>query len=193
MAFFHRRLIRLVVLPMALAVGLDAGAGVETGEDADTSRRSWTWSDQGVSVQLLQLLPDQTRAFFLGRGFKAQDAERIATSCVFQTIFRNDGDRPVAYDLNDWTRRHDGERAPLRTRERWDTSWEAGTLGQPQRIALRWALLPTVQRFEPGDYNWGMTSFGLPPGATFDLTISVRLGGETVTAEVPAVTCAADR
>ena len=80
MARFHRRLIRLVVLPMALAAGWHAGAGVETGQDADTGRRSWTWSDQGVSVQLLQLLPDQTRAFFLGRGFKAQEPGRGLTA-----------------------------------------------------------------------------------------------------------------
>ena len=80
MARFHRRLIRLVMLPMALAAGWNAGAGVETGQDADTGRRSWTWSDQGGSVQLLQLLPDQTRAFFLGRGFKAQEPGRGLTA-----------------------------------------------------------------------------------------------------------------
>lgn len=87
-------------------------AQVSTGRDPETGLRSWTWARDGVSVQLLQLLPDQTRAFFLGRGFSGPEADRISRSCVFQTIFRNDGARPVVYDLGEWSLLHHGERLP---------------------------------------------------------------------------------
>jgi hypothetical protein len=177
----------------ATLLAAPVSAEVLTGEDPETGLRSWTWSHAGTSVQLLQLLPDQIRAFFLARGFEGEEVERIARACVFQTIFRNDGDRPVEYDLEDWSLLNRGERRPLRTRERWDAEWQTHPIDEPARIALRWALLPTVQGFEPGDYNWGMTSFGLPPGEPLDLRIVVRIAGEQITAQIPSVVCAADR
>jgi hypothetical protein len=170
-----------------------ARATVTTGQDSETGLRSWKWEHQGVSVELRQLLPDQTRAFFLGRGFGTAEADRIGRSCVFQTIFRNDGSRPVEYDLNAWSLLHRGRRLPLRTREVWKLELQSGPTDGAAPIALFWALLPTVQRFEPGDYNWGMTSFGLPPGERFDLVLRVAVGGEPVGAEIPSVECAPDR
>ncbi len=189
-----RRYLRSMSIPLlAGCVAGVAWADVNTDQDAETGLRSWTWSHQGVSIELVQRLPDQTRAFFLGRGFGAEEADRIGRACVFQTIFRNGGTRTVEYDLDDWSLDHGSERGALRTRAVWDREWESQGVDQPARIAFRWSLLPTVQRFEPGDYNWGMTSFGLPPGARFDLTLVVEIGGERVTGEIPAVVCAADR
>jgi len=176
----------------SLFVGMASGE-VTTAQDPQTGLRSWTWDHRGVSVQLVQRLPDQTRAFFLGRGFASQDADRIGRSCVFQTIFRNDGAQPVEYDLTAWSVIHLTERLPLRTREVWDPEWEARGVAEAARTAFRWSLLPTVQRFEPGDYNWGMTSFGLAPGELFDLSLLVTVSGEPTAAEVPSVVCAADR
>ena len=56
-------------------------------------------------------------------------------------------------------------------KEVWEREWQAYGLSQPARIAFRWSLLPTRQRFESGDYNWGMSSYGLPPGSRFDLEL----------------------
>jgi hypothetical protein len=180
-------------MPVLALLAATVSAEVVTGEDPDTGLLSWAWRHQGVSVELVQRLPDQTRAFFLGRGFGGEAADLIGRSCVFQTIFRNDGQRPVAYDLADWSVRRGGEDTGLLTREVWDRQWEARDVGQAQRIAFRWSLLPTVQRFESGDYNWGMTSFGLPPGERFDLSLTVSLDGTPITAEIPKVVCAPDR
>ena len=161
--------------------------------DPETGLASWTWRDRGVSLQLLQLLPDQTRAFFLGRGFQAGEADRVGRACVFQTIFRNDGLKPVEYDLTGWAVHHKGERLPLQTREVWERYWQEQNIEKGPRIAFRWALLPTRQRFEPGDYNWGMTSFGLAPGEGFNLSLSMRMGDDSVSAEISGITCAPDR
>ena len=168
-------------------------ADVLNARDPETGLASWTWRDRGVSLQLRQLLPDQTRAFFLGRGFQAGEADRVGRACVFQTIFRNDGLKPVEYDLTDWSVHHEGRRLPLQTREIWESYWQEQKTGKAPRIAFRWALLPTRQRFEPGDYNWGMTSFGLVPGERFDLSLSVSIGGDPVNTEIAGITCAPDR
>lgn len=186
---------RLAQIALPLCVGLPSSgvlAEVATGQDPDTGLRSWTWTEQGVSVQLVQRLPDQTRAFFLARGFGNQDADRIARACVFQTIFRNDGQLPVEYDLNDWSIAHQGKQLRLRTREVWDPEWVSQGVDDSAQTAFRWSLLPTVQRFEPGDYNWGMTSFGLPPGEQFDLSLPISIDGKAVTAEIPSILCAVD-
>ena len=53
-------------------------------------------------------------------------------------------------------------------------------------------MLPTRQTFQPGDYNWGMTSFGLPPGARFDLDLVIEIDGHAVTETLSGLVCAAD-
>jgi len=136
---------------------------------------------------------DQTRAFFLGRGFSSEHADLAGRSCVFQTIFRSDGKLSVDYDLRDWKVHHKGAKLLLKVRDYWDSLWETKQVSQPARIAFRWALLPTRQHYEPGDYNWGMTSFGLPPGETFGLALSVDIGGKRATDFIPGIQCASDR
>jgi len=167
-------------------------AEVITGVDEATGLKSWTWQTNGVSVQLVQRLPDQTRAFFLGRGFPAHAADIVGRACVFQTIFRNDGREPVTYDLGEWVVHHRDDRLPLLVRDAWDSRWQAMGIDQSARIAFRWSLLPTRQHFEPGDYNWGMTSFGLEPGKTFDLALTIDLGGHPVAARIQSIECSQD-
>ncbi len=191
---------RVGTLKRCLTLGLfgasilfgQVAAEVITGEEEQTGLRTWVWREAGISVQLVQRLPDQTRAFFQGRGFSIKDADIIGRACVFQTIFRNDGKQPLTYDLDDWQIKYRGKRLHLQTRERWKQKWLDRDVSQAARIAFRWSLLPTRQSFEPGDYNWGMTSFGLPLGASFDLSLSLKVNGKTVNGQIPAIVCAAD-
>ena len=168
-------------------------AEVITSEEAQTGLSTWEWREAGISVLLVQRLPDQTRAFSQGRGFSNAEADSIAKACVFQTIFRNDGKHPLAYDTDDWRVNYRGERRPLLTRVRWDNTWRDGEASQAARIAFRWSLFPTRQSFEPGDYNWGMTSFGLPPGESFDLSLIMTINGHVITSHIPAIACAAEQ
>ncbi len=182
----------LLLWVIILLPGLSA-ATVERGVDQETGLRSWTWRESGVTLRLVQRLPDQSRAFFQARGFVPAAADRIADACIFQTIFRNDSEQPVHYVLDDWRVLHRGGRGTMMTRERWEAAWQEGEVSEAARIALRWALLPTRQRFESGDYNWGMTGFGLPPGSTFDLELVLHLAGEKVTRTIDGIVCAPDR
>ena len=168
-------------------------SAVLTDEDAQTGLRAWQWHEHGVSVRLVQRLPDQTRAFFQARGFTPAVADRIAAACVMQTIFRNDGGRALGYSLDDWVIRHGSASRSMLTREHWARAMDANETSEAARIALNWSLLPTRQDFEPGDYNWGMTSFGLPPGAVFDLEFSLNLDGESIRRKISGIVCAEDR
>ena len=166
----------VAVFLAALTLGLGTSRGeVVRGSDSETGLSHWRWVSKGISVELIQRLPDQTRAFFLGRGFTAEAANAIALGCVFQTIFKNTAHgndaTAIEYNMADWRVHAPSGTRPPKLKEVWARQWENDGLSQASRVAFHWSLLPTQQRFEPGDYNWGMSSYGLPPGSRFDLEL----------------------
>lgn len=165
-------------------------AEVVTSKEEPTGLSRWEWRHEGISLQLIQRSPDQTRAFFQARGFSSTDADVIGRACVFQTIFRNAGKVSLAYDLSEWKITSQEKELGLQTRERWEERWLKSGVNQAPRIAMNWSLLPTQQKFEPGDYNWGMTSFGLPPGTSFDLALKLNIQNQSVNADIPSIICA---
>ena len=170
-------------------------AKLNSGTAPDTGLRFWHWEGKGVSFELVQRLPDQTRAFFQARGFDAEAANAIGLGCVFQTIFRNTGSLnsgAVEYNLANWQVIADGKTRGMKLKEQWDAEWKTRGISESSRIAFRWSFLPTRQRFEPGDYNWGMTSYGLDPGTEFDLVL-VWVWGDTQQRErISNIECAQD-
>jgi hypothetical protein len=104
----------LWAIPLLLGM---LAAAVESGVGTETGLRSWEWREAGVSLRLVQRLPDQTRAFFQARGFSSAAADRIANACIFQTIFRNESEQPLSYLLDDWRILHRGASGKQMTRE----------------------------------------------------------------------------
>ena len=187
----------LSVLCLLFLIPLPAVAEVLHGRD-ENDLQSWELRQGALSLKLIQRTPDQTRAFFLARGFPRETANEIATACVLQTIGRNLGgtEKPVSlgYDLHDWRVRYKGELRPIRLKEDWAEAWKSHPeIPEAARIAFRWATFPTRQQFEPGgDYNWGMTSFGLPPGSRFDLQLRWRENGQPQSAWIKNLQCPQD-
>ncbi len=173
-----------------------ATAAVLTGTDETAQLPFWQWSDQTVAIRLVQRLPDQSRAFFAARKFSSADAERIAQSCVFQTVFKNiakpDSKTVIRYDLNEWRINQNGAKLTLKVKEQWMTEWQQSHAPKSAQIAFSWSLLPTQQQYLPGDYNWGMTTYNLPPGQHFDLTLVWYENEKRHTAVIPNVQCAPD-
>jgi hypothetical protein len=171
-------------------------AGVSRGIDEEARLPYWEVAEPDVAIRLVQRLPDQTRGFFQARGFPVPDAERIAQSCVFQTIFRNTSrpadPGPIEYDLREWVVRTAAGRQNLKTREDWAREWKARGAPKAAQLAFEWALLPTRQTYGPGDYNWGMSVFNLAPGAEFDLDVVWRQRGERRSVRLTGVQCAPD-
>jgi len=187
-----KRYLPFVFLTISALPGV-ISAEVITTEDKQTGLQTWEWKQAGISLKLIQRLPDQTRAFFLARGFTRADANTIGEACVFQTIFRNDGKESLSYDLNEWDIVHRGKMLTVQTRERWENKWLAKNVGKSARIAFHWSLLPTRQSFEPSDYNWGMTSFGLAPGESFDLSFVLNVNNTVVKDRISEIVCSSDQ
>lgn len=186
------------VLPAMLALlsAWPLGAAVTHGVDPEAHLPYWEITRPGMNLRLVQRLPDQSRAFFMARGFSAEAVEPIAQSCVFQTIFTNTSHlaepSPIEYSLNDWVVRHADEEYGMKTREDWAEVWVERDVPRPARIAFEWALFPTHQTYHPGDYNWGMSIIDLSPGSEFDLTVVWHQYGRRHEATIEDMRCAAD-
>jgi hypothetical protein len=176
--------------------GTPLAAEVVQSANEDTGLRKWQLQEGSLEIELVQRLPDQTRAFFMARGFSAAIAEEIAVSCIFQTIIRNtsgtDAGGTIGIDQAQWRVLHAGREQGVRLKEPWIASWPEGMVGEASRLAFQWALFPTQQEFLADDYNWGMTAFGLPPGAVFDLDLAWQEDGKAHTARIEAIECAPD-
>lgn len=189
-----QRLIPIFLIALS-AIATPLQAELSRGEDPDTGLRHWQWQEAGIRFKLTQRLPDQTRAFFDARGFDKKARERIALACVFQSEFKNTAGNnrpPVEYDLTDWRIHTDKGTRSLMVRETWKDIWQQYDLPRPAQIAFEWALLPTRQKYAAGDYNWGMTAYGLPPGSTFDLEFSWSRGDKQYTRRINEIECPPD-
>jgi hypothetical protein len=186
----------LQMLPLWLLAPTFVMGDVTTGTDADAGLPFWEWRSPDMSLRLVQRLPDQSRAFFMARGFPKMQAERIAQSCVFQTVYKNTARPPadtiIEYDLSEWRIHHEGKSKPLKLRQDWKQLWDSKQLPLPVKLAFEWSLLPTRQRYQASDFNWGMTTYNIPPGSVFDLTIVWYRNGERQQGVIPAIECAPD-
>jgi hypothetical protein len=189
--------IRRVTLAVALlSLALPATAVINTGTDAEAELPYWEVVEHGVSIRLVQRLPDQTRGFFQARGFSLADSELIAQSCVFQTVFKNvtppSDTGVIEYNLDEWVVHAGGAQHRMKTREDWQKEWGTRHAPQDAQLAFEWGLIPTRQSYRPGDYNWGLSMFNLAPGTPFDLDVVWRQNGERRSAHLKGVVCAPD-
>ncbi len=195
----HRRITpwRALATMLANVTLTGATAGPVPEADPQTGLLSWRLHEGALSLELNQLLPDQTRAFFQGRGFPAASADELARGCVFQAIVSNaagaDAAPAVAIDLRRWRIDAGQGPVPLPVESTWQPRWASAGVPPPARVAFRWALLPTEQTFGPGDHAWGMLPLGPAPGTTVDVTVVWNEDGIERSARIPAVQCSPDR
>ncbi len=187
---------KAVIISMALILSQTGYSQLKTGKDEQAQLPYWEWRTKTTSIRFVQRLPDQSRAYFSGRGFNKEDVALIAQHCIFQTVFKNtsstSNQQVIKYDLNDWEIQFNGKQVKLKTREDWQDIWKTRNSGQAQVIAFNWSLLPTIQEYKPSDFNWGMTTYPLPHGAEFNLKIKWKENGVTQHAVVKDMQCAKD-
>jgi hypothetical protein len=187
----HATGLALLFTALAPAVAVEP----QHARDPNTGAESWEIRAHGVSLKLAQILPDQVRGFYLARGFDTESVELMATRhCFFQTILRNEsGTGPIHFDLAEWRTRTAAAEQRLKLVADWLPEWERRGVPQPARIAFRWALFPSEQSYEVGDWNMGMTTYSLPLGSRFDLEAVWQMGGDKRRKLVlTGVRCAAD-
>ena len=170
-------------------------AFIKRDEDSATGLKSWLWDNNGFYLELTQRLPDQTRGYFESRGFDLASTEIAGTSCIFQTMIKNSGadaSKIITADLTEWRVISAEVKKPMLLREYWQKLWLDRGQSESARIAFEWSFLPTKVEYEINDYNWGMSSYGLPPGSHFDLLFSWYSNGEKFNGRINDVACPED-
>ena len=188
---------RVCLVTMSLIMAMPVMAGeVKRSVNEENGLQGWHFSDSDIEIELVQRLPDQTRALLMNHKFSREVIEQMALSCMFQTIIRNTGksaaNRVVSIDLTEWRMLHDGKVRKLLMKEPLLDSWTDADADPAAKLVVRWGMFPTQQEYLPGDYNWGLTAYGIPPGASFDLDVAWREGGALRRGEIKGVVCAPD-
>lgn len=175
---------------LLLSLAWPAFAAQEHHRDPANGAETWSNQHHGVTLRLTQILPDQARAFYINRGFTAEQVEPYATACVYMTVLRNDAAAgAVGFGLEDWRIRVEGRERSLRPVEDWMALWRQQGLSEPAQIAFRWAQFPPAQDYEPGEWNQGMLAVDLPPGGRFDLVARWRVADKNFEGVLTDVVC----
>jgi len=184
------------LLVAGLLFAAAACAGVRHSVNKDNGLRGWDFTDGDIEIELIQRLPDQTRALFMNHEFSREVIEQLALSCMFQTIIRNTGrsgsGQPVSVDLTQWRLQHAGKTRGILLKEPLLASWSDTDADEAAKLVVRWGMFPTQQEYLPSDYNWGLTAYGIPPGAEFDLEVTWTEGGTPHGATIEGIVCAPD-
>ena len=137
--------------------------------------------DQGDLVLSLNPLgATQRQAFYLARGFTAEQIAPYAAACGFSVGLLNSSRQELRTELRHWTALdNSGKRIPLRLPESWDAQWAGSQIAAPQRIAFRWAQFQSENIFEPGDWIMGMITLATPITGPFRLVAKAQLGEKT--------------
>ena len=179
-----------LLLPLPCAAEVLRSANEENGLE------KWHFIEGDIEIELVQRLPDQTRALFMNHAFSKEVIEQLAQSCMFQTIIRNSGKsstgQALAIDLTQWRMQHDGKTGGILLKEPLLASWSDADADPAAKLVVRWGMFPTQQEYLPGDYNWGLTAYGIPPGSTFDLVVTWQQGSMSHRGEIRDITCAPD-
>jgi hypothetical protein len=180
-----------------LACSVIAALAAETRHEVnpETGVQTWELHDQGVGFTLMQITPDQARAFFLARGFDREAVDYYASHCVFMTIVRNESvPESISYNLSDWLyfRKNSNKPGKLKLKDDWLNEWRQRKVAEPALIAFEWSQHPTFQTFEIGDWNQGMTTYAMPLGSVFNLKFLWKVNGAIHEATLKEVQCAGD-
>ncbi len=190
------RLTTVSTIIVLLLAGGGVFAGVTHSVNEENGLRGWRFLEGDIEIELVQRLPDQTRALLMNHEFSREVIEQLALSCMFQTIVRNTNasgsGRTVAIDLTRWRIHHDGVTRELLMKEPLLASWDEQDASEAARLVIRWGMFPSRQEYLPSDYNWGLTAYGIPPGSKFDLDVNWTEDDKPYSGAIRGIVCAPD-
>lgn len=153
--------------------------------DPKTGLISWKSSENGFSLQLIQLHPDYVTAVYSSRGLPKKLIDGVLKYCVFGTIVKNESNDEVSYKVADWRySSKGGKKYPVKTKSEWLKEWEAMGVG------YRWSILADDQTFYPGDWIQGFTTIPLKPGDSFDFHYQWTYKGKVFNKTLKGIRCA---
>lgn len=168
---------------LLLAASAQAAETIVT-QNPETGLKSWKKSENGFSLELIQLLPEFVQATYASRDLPPAIFDSMRGYCVFGTVARNETAQPLSYRVAEWRYiTADGKRHRLRTKSQWIAVWKK--LGAD----FSYSILPDDITFEEGDWAQGFTTPRIAPGTRFDLVYVWRQHGKTFTGKLENLAC----
>ena len=162
----------------------DGFADVEIRKNEHSGLLTWALSENGFSLELIQLLPDFVRAIYAKHDFTPKEIERIANYCVFGTIIKNTSGELLNYDVSNWEYINKNKKYKVKTKTQWINEWrQAG-------ITFSWTLLPDKGSFEAGDWQQGFTTIKLPRNEKFNFYYNWQINGQSISSTIENIECA---
>jgi hypothetical protein len=179
------RIIGMAAMCMALFTPPAFATKTSVTKNPDSGLLAYSVDDEGISIELIQLLPDFVRAVYTSHNLPKAEVEDIASYCVFGTILRNTSDGEMSYRVADWRSvGEDGIEQPIKTKTQWIEQWRRAG------VTFSWTLLPDSGDFEVGDWQQGFTTVKMPRDSVFDLIYHWKLNGEDHVGRFENMRCA---
>ncbi len=175
------------ILGLACLACLGLAASAASANDSPGTRRI---EAQGVSLAVTPLSPGQKTAFFIARGFTAEEIAPYAQTCGFSFAFENRGRPLVKTDLAKWKAEVDGRIVHFLPPMLFDREWEQQGIDTSARIAFLWAQFPSAQDFARGDWIMGMANLMERPEGKFRIVARFYEGGKIVELPIDDLACA---
>lgn len=160
---------------------------------ADTKPSPTTYAGQGLMLQAQARTPDQTTAFYLGRGFPDTMLKELSRACFVTVIIHHTRPDVVWLEPARWRLRDaHGRTLERHTRQYWNQVWETINAPHASRATFGWTQLPEsrdLQPDEPVGGNIGIT----PPTGPFSLEFRFATGknktGPEIVGRIEGLTC----
>ncbi len=179
---------RPVFLLTLLLVPAVHAAELTQNRDPESGLLAWKKVDRGLSLELIQLLPEYVAALYSSRNLPPAVVDSMRGYCVFGSVVQNQSGATLDYHVADWrVVTPDGKQHRLKTKPEWVAEWK--TLGSD----FGWSILPATASFDTGDWAQGFTTVKLPPGSHFDLLYSWRHHGKRYRGKMENLVCAPDK
>jgi len=179
---------RPVFLLTLLLVPAVHAAELTQNRDPESGLLAWKKVDRGLSLELIQLLPEYVAALYSSRNLPPAVVDSMRGYCVFGSVVQNQSGATLDYHVADWrVVTPDGKQHRLKTKPEWVAEWK--TLGSD----FGWSILPASASFDTGDWAQGFTTVKLPPGSHFDLLYSWRHHGKRYRGKMENLVCAPDK
>ena len=184
------KLLKMVLIMSIYGLGVSACAKEKSSQTVHksdiTGLLTWTSIAEGISLELVQMLPDFVRARYGSQGFPSSEIEEIATYCVFGTIMKNTSQKILSYKVDDWYTviRGESTKTPIKSKPFWLDQWRSAD------INFHWTLFPEEGEFSIGDWQQGFTTIKVPRNKHFDLIYRWSLDNKNYESQITDIICA---
>lgn len=110
-----------------------------------------TYEDEDFYLRFVFRTPEQTAAFYEGRGFPKVAINRIVQSCYVTVILKSRTDDIIWLELDNWEFKTNNKKIQRYQRAYWEKQWQEVNLKQAFRSTFGWTLLPEVRELQPAE------------------------------------------